>query len=130
MWSHYADEHKGLAILYDFPEAYLDDGKTFIGTVEVTYEENSLTNWFLKMAKKLPTQLEELSIELAKIYLAVKSPDWQYEKEARIIKHEPGPLEIQKDYIKQICFGLNTPESDIDLIKEIVGHYNDKVDLM
>ena len=66
---------------------------------------------------------------MAKKYLAVKSPEWKYEKEARIIRSKPRSLKIKKDYIRQICFGLNTPDSDIVLIKESISKYKNKVDL-
>ena len=128
MWSHYADEHKGMAILYEFPEVFLNEGK-FIGTVKVRYKENSLTNWFIKKANQLPMNSDDLGVELAKKYFASKSPDWGYEKEVRIIRPKQGPFIIKKDFIKQICFGLNTPDEDIDLIKAIVAHYKHKVDL-
>ncbi|MCP4747990.1 MAG: DUF2971 domain-containing protein [Desulfobacteraceae bacterium] len=107
----------------------LNNGNKFIGIVKVTYEKNSLTNWFIDFAKKLPIESDSLGVELAKNYLAAKSPDWEYENEVRIIKSKPGSLKIEKDYMKQIFFGLNTPDSDIDLIKNIIDHYNHEVDL-
>ena len=40
MWSHYTDEHNGMAILYEFPENFINNGDNFIAIVKVTYEEN------------------------------------------------------------------------------------------
>ena len=118
-----------MSILYEFPEEYLNDGKTFIGMSDVSYKQDSLTNWFADLAGKLPTDFDNFVIELAKQLLILKSPDWEYEEEVRIIRPQTGVLKIKKEYIKQICFGLHTPESDIELIREIVGPYNHKVEL-
>src|SRR3990172_10660948 len=45
LWSHYADAHRGLCLLYRFPTTFLDDPHTFIGIDTVTYEDDRLTNW-------------------------------------------------------------------------------------
>ena len=42
MWTHYSNNHKGMAILYRFPEDYLNDRNKFIGITNVTYEEKNL----------------------------------------------------------------------------------------
>jgi len=129
MWSHYANNHKGMTILYNFPEEYLNDGKTFIGTTNVTYDEDSLTNWFFNIAAKEEMSFEDFIFELAKIILTSKNPQWSYEKEVRIIRKSPGTFCIKKEFVKQICFGLHTSQEDVELIKEIVSYYDHEVDL-
>jgi hypothetical protein len=131
MWSHYADAHKGMSILYDFPEKYLNDGEKFIGISDVSYEQDSLTNWFMELSGSLPIKSTDydIAIELTKKLMTIKSPDWEYEKEVRIIRPKPGVLKINKEYISQICFGLHTTDCDIELIREIVSQYNHKVNL-
>jgi hypothetical protein len=132
LWSHYSNNHKGISILYEFPEHFLNDGERFIGISEVSYGENSLTNWFENNLdiKNNQRELEKDSfLEMIKIYFTFKSPEWWYEKEVRIIRPKHGILGIDKTYIKQICFGLNTSEDDIELIREIINNYDHKVDL-
>jgi hypothetical protein len=107
----------------------LDDGIKFIGISEVFYKNNLLTNWFVGIASSLPMQAEALSIELSKVIFTTKNPKWKYEKEARIISHNPGLLKIRETFIKQICFGLNTSDEDIELIREITNSYKEKVQL-
>ncbi len=129
MWSHYANDHKGITILYGFPEKYLDDGDKFIGITNITYEEDTLTNYFIDLASKSEKEFKEYVIDIAKVLISSKSPGWSYEEEARIITHTPGLLNINKEYIKQITFGLNTSDEDKKLIKEIINSYKHKVEL-
>ena len=129
MWSHYANNHKGITILYDFPEIYLNDKNKFIGITEVSYEEDPLTNWFVHIASKSKMILKDYIFELARLLLTSKDPGWAYENEVRIIRPTPGNFEIKKEFIKQICFGLHTPKEDIKLIKEIVSYYSHNVTL-
>lgn len=129
LWAHYSNKHKGMSILYDFPEAFLIDGNKFIGISKVSYKKNPLRDWFISIANQLPMQNDDLAVELVKNILTAKSPNWRYEKEARIIGWNPGVLKIEKTFIKQICFGLETPNEDISLIKEITSHYKEEVKL-
>jgi hypothetical protein len=129
LWSHYSNRHQGMAILYEFPEEYLDDGSRFIGISDVIYNLNPLKDFFVSISDQLPMHNNMLSIELAKRIFTAKSPCWRYEREVRIIKNNPGILRIEKSFIKQICFGLNTSDEDIERIKEIISHYIDKVQL-
>ena len=54
--------------------------------------------------------------------LSIKGKGWGYEKEARIICSKKGAFPIPKDYLKQVYFGMNAPESDISLIKQIIDN--------
>lgn len=119
-WSHYADEYRGVRLLYRIPRAFKDDPKNKIYDVkEVTYKDNVLTNWLLKTRTGGPDFLNGL----AATYFSAKSPAWEYEREVRIIRHEPGYLEIPSSYLEQVCFGLLTPEADIDLIKKLAREH-------
>jgi hypothetical protein len=129
LWSHYANKHKGIAILYEFPKEILANGNKFLGTSGVSYKLNPLKDFYISISDQLPVHDIILSIELAKRIFTAKSPCWRYEREVRIIKNNPGILRIEKSFIKQICFGLNTSDEDIELIKEIISHYKDKVQL-
>jgi len=129
MWSHYANDHKGVSILYDFPKDYLDDEDKFIGIIKTSYEEDALTKYFVNLISKNELSLRDYAIGIAKVSVTSKSPVWEYEKEVRIIRLKSGSLIIDKTFIKQICFGLHTSEEDKDLIKEIIKNYDHKVEL-
>ena len=88
---------------------------------DVICEENSLTEWFLAIPEDLITRdLVKFGTELSKKLLSFKAPCWDYEKEIRILRNGAGRLPIDKSFLRQVCFGLNTPEEDKETIKTIV----------
>lgn len=121
MWSHYADCHKGICFTYSIPEHYLVAQSDQLPVVsEVNYGINPITDWLIQ-----PELIEGLSFNetfLVKL-LTAKSACWSYEKEVRIISREQGQMEIDRSFLKQICFGLNTPKTDIDLIKMVSAKF-------
>ena len=123
LWSHYADEHRGVCLTYEFPTSFLLDTQ-FKLTVcgPVNYTSGQLTKW-LQKAPIEDMALEQFAIELLHIFLKTKSPSWKYEKEARIIRNEFGICHIRGEFMKQVCFGLQTPKKDIDLIIKLSGDY-------
>lgn len=50
--------------------------------------------------------------------LTIKAKKWEYENEVRILRSTDGVLALDKRFLKQVCFGLRTPESDISLVRE------------
>ncbi len=125
LWSHYADEHRGLCLTYQFPEDFLiDTSNRIIGVSQIEYGINPLTNWFIKnVPEKYETDFEDhFTTELLKKILIIKSKCWSYEDEARIIREEEGAFPIPKNFLKQVCFGLKTSESDISLIRQVVNN--------
>lgn len=120
LWAHYANQHKGLCLTYEFTEQFLDNPESILGVAPVEYEENSMTKWFVENTPEQENDFKEFTLEIVKKVLTIKSPDWVYEKEVRIIREHEGPFEIEKGHLKQICFGLDTAEPDIDLIRRLV----------
>ena len=132
MWSHYANDHKGVSILYDFPESFItDECNKLLGVATVNYEPDSLMNWFKCIANQIPDELnfEDFVIKLAQRIVTVKSPAWKDENEVRILRTEIGTLKIPRSFIKQICFGLRTPKQDIELVSKITEGFKHKVQL-
>lgn len=125
LWSHYANEHKGLCLTYEIPfQSFFEPSKKIEGAIiPVDYGENPLTEWFIENApEKARIDTKKLSNELVEKVLSIKGKGWGYEKEARIICSKEGAFPIPKDYLKQVCFGMNAPESDISLIKQIIDN--------
>jgi len=129
LWAHYANDHKGICIMYEFPEAFLNNEDNILGTSRVTYKPNSLTEWFVELGDKLPISDEEFITTLLIRVLTAKSPPWEYEKEVRIIRPEHGLFKIEKEYIKQILFGLHSTESDIQKVRDAIKDYDHEVKL-
>ncbi len=124
LWSHYANEHKGLCLTYEIPgQFFFDPSNNIIGVSPVDYDVNPLTEWFIEIEpEKAGTDLNEFAIELLEKILTIKGKDWRYEQEIRIIRYNEGALPVPKDFLKQVCFGMNAPESDISLIKQIIDN--------
>ncbi|MCP3670910.1 MAG: DUF2971 domain-containing protein [Gammaproteobacteria bacterium] len=123
MWSHYADEHRGLCLLYEFEENFLRDASNeIIGVSDMVCDDDALSKWLVEI---IPNEIDEefydyFTKELLKKVLIVKASAWDYEQEIRIIREHEGVFPIPKECLKQICFGLRTPESDINLVRRIV----------
>ena len=120
MWSHYADNHHGICLTYEFPKSFFDKmANEILGIVDVDYGLNPLSDWFLQ--KELEhDSLKDFVGDLIKKALTVKAKLWEYEKEVRILRKQEGVHVINKKYLKQICFGLLTPSPDIKLLKNII----------
>jgi hypothetical protein len=120
LWAHYANQHKGLCLTYTFPESFLNNPDSILAVKKVEYEDDAMTNWFVQNTPTQETDFHEFTLGIVKKILSVKSPVWGYEKEARVIRVSNGPFQIERDHFKQICFGLDTPDADIDLMRTLV----------
>jgi len=129
LWSHYADNHKGVCILYDMSMKFLSDEDNILGVKKVSYDQDPLTEWFKILAPKLPVSHKYLIIELLKVVLTSKSPPWSYEGEVRIIRPISGSFEIDKSFVKQICFGLQSTDEEIQKVRAAIDNYETKIDL-
>ena len=129
MWSHYADNHCGVCLTYKFPISFFDEtANEILGIVDVDYGLNPLSDWFLQKALN-DVSLKEFVRNLIKKALTVKAELWKYEKEVRILRRQEGVQAIDKKYLKQICFGLITPNPEITLLKNIIRQCGYEVDL-
>ena len=115
MWSHYADEHRGVCISYRFPASFLKG----YGVYEVQYGDNVLTHW---LQTKAPMELGKFNYEFPRICVSTKSLAWQYECEVRIIGNKPGLVNIGT-CVDKIYFGLRTPQDNIDQITKIAADH-------
>jgi hypothetical protein len=122
LWSHYADEHRGVCLLYQFPTNFINSPDKIIGMDSVKYEDDILTNWLANLSPDITE--DDFIIGLTRIYLTAKSPAWKYEKEARIIRHTHGNFDIPRGYLEQVCFGLRTPKADIDVIVKLATEHS------
>jgi hypothetical protein len=112
MWSHYADQYAGAAIEFDASAAF------FNGQVDIEYRSH-------RPKKDISAYLDDgVPVPLAE--LCVKSDQWQYEKEVRVIRnladcvntgssHRGFPVYTQKvpqDCIREIVLGERTSVDD------------------
>ena len=89
-----------------------DNQDTILGWSPVRYDPQEI--------EKLLIEKKDEPEELITILLSSKSESWQYEQEFRIVSKVPGVQKIEKEWVRQICFGLNTSSEDIRLIRKII----------
>lgn len=119
MWAHYADEHRGVCLLYHIPfPVIINPINKIVGIASVEYGDNTVTDWLLDDP---PNDLYELQIRLTEIYLTSKAPDWHYEREVRLVRFNHGLFKLPTDCLVQVCFGMRTPDRDIERVKEAVN---------
>ena len=111
LWAHYANNHKGFCIEYDF-DTLMNNNKF--------YDFNSFE---IKYSKK-PPQIELQHLvggdhkDLMKKLAGVKSKGWEYENEIRIITDKSGLHDYDFQAVTGVYFGYRMPESDRDRIME------------
>ena len=104
MWSHYADNHKGLCLIFDQTNdnPFLDYSLERFTHGHVNYD-NSTTINYLKSKRE----------GIIKLFLT-KSTDWKYEGEFRYIVFEDyGFFRFREEFLKGVIFGLKVDENDI-----------------
>jgi hypothetical protein len=145
MWSHYAENHTGFALNYDFNERYSMDTKiTGLKATEFTdkklfpvkYTNQRFNATYYVEFHFIDNYYRSIGLELKKPFfdklfyykiLLFKSMDWEYEKEWRIIKQTNLNYDDNKsniDFIenikpKEIYLGANIEKSNKDRLIEI-----------
>lgn len=114
MWSHYADDHKGVCIEFERTETNeLGDPKA---TRKVAY-----TKSYPSMSVKSLLSKNGHHNSLMRV-LYTKSEHWSYEKEWRNFQFTGGKVYPIPGKILSITFGARASEMDIDIVKKLVGH--------
>ena len=124
LWSHYADRHKGVCLIYNIPDKYILENN--MGGIPVEYGTNPLQDFFITMVEsgQFFDKQEGFIDELAKTYLSVKDKSWSYENEYRLVIKNTGEFQLDKSFLKHVCYGLNTSPKDIDLIDSILEKFD------
>lgn len=127
LWSHYANNHRGVALRYDFPMTFLDDAENILAVSAVSYEANSVSDWLIENAHLYRDDHQEFIIGLLKKVLMSKAPSWSYEQEARIVRPETGLFALPRGTLTHVVFGLQTSKQDETLVRAVVEQYYDEV---
>lgn len=114
MWAHYANDHRGAVIELELGDEFLDDRghrRIFAGPVEYSPERAAVPD------------REEILMK----HFFIKSPEWEYEQEFRIIRRledadkviqpKRGPaihlFELPEGCLTHIYFGVRTEQEDL-----------------
>lgn len=138
MWSHYGDQHKGLALGFEIDNALLDSSKTpYCGKVIYTEEFPQLSPDEVNMTTDL--KFKGLKAEkdihfadnelIAQKTLYTKANCWAYEDEWRIIYDSYGLKPFPGELVK-VVFGCRTSKEIIREVKAVLkGNVHNKVAL-
>lgn len=124
LWKVYADNHKGVCLLYEFKEVHFNDPTNkYLGVDVVKYGDDCLTNWLLtSMESPLNTIFMSKLLER---FLTIKADDWKQEREGRILRLQYGEFKVPRESLIQVCFGLRTPDRYIEKVCKLVAKHSD-----
>lgn len=119
MWSHYANNHKG--IVYEFKASLFTDKRTS-SFKAVPYKVNypkDKSYELLSYTKIGKERNKQFAYELL-----TKAKDWKYEEEFRMIDFEKSENKtFKKDSLVSIIFGVRTSDVEIDIMKCLCKKY-------
>ena len=135
LWAHYGKNHRGICLGYEISEEKIKRNKKisfkkviYSGLetdmesneeeIEVEGENIEINDISIKKKKFRLKNIQNIS----EVYLK-KHKDWSYENEYRLIHLEIDSCEnyFKNLKLKEVIFGIDTLDSDIDLIKKILG---------
>ena len=131
MWSHYADSHRGVCLLYEIPHDYLmsryspevDKDFFFVGGAPVRYQSNAFYDWLITGDLDFP-HAGSVAENAMTVLFTAKAPEWKHEEEYRIITRRPGKMAFEPGFLKQVVFGLGTPEQHRRLVTQVAKRAN------
>lgn len=112
MWSHYADDHKGVCIELDRHE------NNDLGNGDVT-RKVVYTKSYPSLSSKSLLSEADVSSSLQRV-LYTKSEHWAYENEWRTFKPSGGKVYPLPGKIKSITFGVRASDMDIEIVKKLI----------
>jgi hypothetical protein len=104
-WSHYADSHQGVCLVFDI----LKDPQFFNEIFPVDYRNDYLDFNLIKDFKSF-----------VKNRLLPKYKDWEYEKELRVFNNQIGMKIFNKSSLSKIIFGCNISSEDKNALIQVV----------
>lgn len=118
MWGHYANNHKGICIKYDFENLTFDN--SFMPEIlNVNYSDKPI-----EIFNYSHNELDELRYTI----LSNKYSKWNYENEIRLIKRGQGLAKINPKSIKEVIFGCKSIPKDRYTILKLFASLGYKVE--
>lgn len=110
MWSHYADEHRGICIEFERTNS------NFLGDSDMTKPVKYLKSYPKIRAIDFMTPS---SVSINQKMLWTKSNDWEYEREWRMISEIGNKIFPIPAKITSIIFGIRASQRSIDIIRKL-----------
>ncbi|MCP4553293.1 MAG: DUF2971 domain-containing protein [Bacteroidetes bacterium] len=105
MWSHYADNHKGICLIFD----------PFVKDPFKDYNSDRFTEGSVDYDNYTPVNYLKSKLDGIRKLFLTKSIDWKPEEEVRyIIFEDYGFFSFKKEFLTGVIFGLEVEKKDID----------------
>lgn len=139
MWSHYADEHKGICIGFNI--SHVDENSLTLKCKEnyidinKTKGFNNLPVFHVVYSKERPVPYNIIKSKHQELrdFIYSKSIDWKYEEEYRIVLQDDvllsNPVKIELNEIKEIIFGLRMDDKEKIMLKKLIKSNIDDIDI-
>ncbi|ENM3764390.1 DUF2971 domain-containing protein [Vibrio cholerae] len=117
MWSHYADNHKGLLIEFTTNQNHAG---------MMTAPEYYLAAWPIEYTENMPVRkLSVRDFDAVKEQFLCKSIDWAYEKEHRCLSYRNGPgiYPFDKTMVTRVIAGVRMSEENFIELKRLVEQF-------
>jgi hypothetical protein len=128
MWSHYALSHEGFCIEFDgiMLGNFFANYSYYYNKLAMLYKVDYSNNYPI-----VNPYLDTPEQRMIKSFL-VKSKEWEYEKEWRIIYYNGADLifEIPQELITKVMVGINISNDNLALVKEIMTKRKIKIPLL
>lgn len=128
MWSHYADEHRGLCIGFRFSPTITEynEMNKIIGTSECHYcSKNPFLDFFLEFVQSEDLMpWSDFWLSIFSLGMISKAEPWRHENEVRILRKDPGAVPFQPHDLSEIIFGMRTDDRARKTIKNILSSAN------
>jgi hypothetical protein len=131
MWSHYADEHKGLCFGFSGKKLYCPPGNGVyrhgVYPLWVDYRndnpvEGTALSWATTFNGGSGPSLSMLLHAVVEDARLAKRTAWSYEQEVRYLRiHGAGAVEFEPDALTDIVFGVNMPERDRNTVLRLLS---------
>ena len=134
MWSHYAQQHEGFCVEYDFNKA-IDTNFPIECLAKVFYSDSipklNIRSWIQIIRKIIDPKyvkdpnIVQLTSETCFEAIITKNTAWQYEEEWRIILDNFSDIQIDKiPYATKIIMGINISEKNKTELLKIANAKN------
>jgi hypothetical protein len=134
LWSHYANDHKGICLEY---KTIMNEGYTCLlfdpEDTKIDYPVPLLKiNYVEKPLEKVNALFTKYFIEQLRSFLSTKYKMWEYEKEIRCIipnsKFNNFPnARLSKNVLNGIIFGLKANEKEKTELKKLAKSYHENI---
>ena len=120
IWAHYADNHRGVCVTYEIPDAFVyQHGQ--VGCAPVNYGEEVLIEALRRLDWSGKPDFDADVMPVITAFLTTKAKEWEYEKEVRYFSKKSGLVEFDRSWLRQVCFGLNTSSDDRKMVIDAIN---------